>query len=91
VARYRTKDEVDLAWNRIRRHITEGIDSRIRDVREVLLNEALSDAWDNYTKAIETGTVIQLEEDATRWVEAIIEPQLAPVVEAIGGADLDES
>ncbi len=85
MARYRTKDEVDLVWNRIRRHITEGLDSRIRDLREEVLNELYTAAWEKYTAAIETGSIVELEDEATRWVDDLLRRQLRPAIEAMNG------
>lgn len=61
MARYRTKDEVDLRWNRIRRRITREIDLQIADYREELLNRLLGEAWANYAEAISEGKVLELE------------------------------
>ena len=52
MARFRTKDETDLTWNRIRRQVTRDIDTRILNFREELLNEALTAAWERYADAI---------------------------------------
>jgi len=46
VARYREKDETDLAWNRTRRQLTRDLDTRIQNLREDLLNDILTGAWD---------------------------------------------
>lgn len=61
MARYRTKDEIDLRWNRIRRRITRELDLQIADWREEALNRLLGSAWDQYKDAIATGTVLELE------------------------------
>ena len=60
-ARYRSKDEVDLRWNRIRRRITRELDLQIADWREQALNELLGGAWEQYKKALTTGDVLELE------------------------------
>lgn len=88
MARYRTKDELDLAWNRIRRQITRDIDTRVMNVREEILNKALTKAWDTYTEALESGDVVQLEEQATAWVDEVLTRQLGPVIEVTHG-DVD--
>jgi hypothetical protein len=88
VARYRTKDEIDLAWNRIRRQITRDLDTRIQNFREELLNKALGDAWNKYAAALESGDVIQLEDEASNWVDAMLEAH-RPAIEVAHG-DLDE-
>lgn len=69
MARYREKDETDLVWNRTRRQITRDLDTKIQNFREELLNELLTDAWTKYTKALETGTLVQLEDEASGWVD----------------------
>lgn len=61
MARYRTKDEIDLAWNKIRRRITREVDTQIADVREEILNKLLSSAWTKHVESIGTGEVLQLE------------------------------
>ncbi len=77
MARYREKDETDLVWNRVRRHLTRDLDTRIMNFREELLNRVLSDAWNKYAKAIESGTLIELEDAATSWVEEALRTQFA--------------
>jgi len=72
MARYRDKDETDLAWNRIRRQITRDLDTEIQNAREEVLNELLSGAWDEYTKALKAGTVIELEAKYKRLVSEIV-------------------
>lgn len=88
MARYREKDELDLAWNKIRRKITRELDTRIMDAREEWLNELLVAAWDEYTKAIDKGTVPELEEKATVWiqesVESFLRPRVKEVFDAVG-------
>ena len=68
MARYRSKDEIDLRWNRIRRRITRELDLQIADWREQALNELLGGAWDEYKKAIATGEVLELETSYTQFV-----------------------
>jgi hypothetical protein len=68
VARYRSKDEIDLRWNRIRRRITRELDLQIADWREQALNELLGGAWDEYKKAIASGEVLELEASYTQFV-----------------------
>ena len=78
LARYRTKDETDLVWNRIRRQITRDMDTRIQNFREELLNETLSAAWDRYVDAIATGSLVELEDEASEWVDTLLRRQLRP-------------
>jgi hypothetical protein len=89
VARYREKDETDLVWNRTRRRITRDLDTRIADFREELLNSLLTDAWQRYSSALETGSLVQLEDQASHWVEELLNQQLRPVLEAAVSGDLD--
>jgi hypothetical protein len=68
MARYREKDETDLRWNRIRRRLTRELDTQILDWREDALNKLLSSAWDEYVKALETGSKLELEAHYGAWV-----------------------
>ena len=81
MARYRNKDETDLVWNRTRRRITRDLDTKIMDFREELLNKLLTDAWEKYVAALETGTLVQLEDAASGWVDSILTNQLKPAIE----------
>jgi len=85
VARYRNKDETDLTWNRIRRQVTRDLDTRIQNFREELLNEMLTAAWEKYAEALETGSLVQLEDEATQWVDGVLTTQLRPAIEAMNG------
>jgi hypothetical protein len=76
VARYRTKDETDLVWNRIRRKITRDIDYQLMNVREEMLNVALSAAWGDFTEAIGTGKLIEIEDRYSTYVEGIVKDAL---------------
>ena len=87
MARYRSKDETDLVWNRTRRRITRDLDTQIGDFREELLNELLTAAWERYVKALETGTLVQLEDEASVWVRNVLDGQLRPKIEASGVED----
>jgi hypothetical protein len=82
LARYRSKDETDLVWNRTRRRITRDLDTRIQDFREELLNQMLTAAWEKYVAALETGSLVQLEDDASAWVDELLARQLRPAIEA---------
>ena len=72
MARYRAKDETDLAWNRIRRRITRELDTEIANAREEALNSLLTKAWDEYTTAIGEGTLPEIESKYTNLVTTII-------------------
>jgi hypothetical protein len=85
MARYRNKDETDLVWNRTRRQITRDLDTRIQNFREELLNKLLTDAWERYTEALDTGSLVQLEDEASTWVDTILTTQLQPTLEAEHG------
>lgn len=80
MARYRQKDETDLVWNRTRRQITRDLDTKVMNFREELLNKMLTDAWSKYTEALETGTLVQLEDEASSWVDGVLQAQLLPAV-----------
>jgi len=82
VARYRSKDETDLVWNRTRRRITRDLDTKIQDFREELLNKLLTAAWEQYVAALETGSLVQLEDEASKWVDDLLALQLQPKLEA---------
>jgi hypothetical protein len=85
MARYRQKDETDLVWNRTRRQITRDLDTKLFNFREELLNELLTDAWEKYTKALETGALVQLEDQASTWIDDLLDRQLKPALEAEHG------
>lgn len=68
MARYRHKDSVDLAWNRIRRRLTMELDVQIKDWREDALNHLLAGAWEKYSASIGTGEVLELEAHYNTWV-----------------------
>jgi len=81
VARYRSKDETDLRWNRIRRRITRELDIQISDWREEVLNKLLTTAWEKYVATLETGEKLALESHYENWVAAALTESLdaAPV------------
>lgn len=72
MARYRQKDETDLVWNRIRRQLTRDLDTEIQNRREEVLNELLTGAWDEYTAALKTGTVKEVEAKYSRLFKQIV-------------------
>ena len=72
MARYRSKDEVDLRWNRIRRRITRELDLQIADWREEALNELLGGAWEQYKKALQTGEILELEARYESFVKDVL-------------------
>ena len=72
MARYRSKDEVDLRWNRIRRRITRELDLQIADWREEALNELLGGAWERYKTALSTGEKLELEAHYSTFVAEVL-------------------
>ena len=85
MSRYRSKDETDLVWNKIRRQVTRDLDTKIQNFREELLNKMLTAAWERYVAALETGSLVQLEDEATQWVDEVLRVQLRPAIEAMNG------
>lgn len=83
MARYREKDELDLAWNKIRRRITRDTDTRIMDFREELLNKLLVAAWDKYADALEKGDKPMLEDEASEWIQAHLTRYLTPAMREV--------
>lgn len=84
MARYREKDETDLVWNRIRRQITRDLDTEIQNRREEVLNVLLSGAWDDYTKAIATGELREVEAKYSNLITEIVRDIVQPR-ELVGG------
>lgn len=72
MARYRGKDLTDLTWNAIRRQVTRDLDTRILNIREEILNELLTDAWTKYAEALDSGTLVQLSDVASDWIDVEI-------------------
>jgi len=82
VARYRHKDETDLAWNKIRRRLTAEIDIEVRNVREEILNVALAKAWDDYAEALGEGKIPEVEGRYTELVRAVLSDSVPRIIEA---------
>jgi hypothetical protein len=76
VARYRSKDETDLRWNRARRRITRELDTQIQDVREELLNKLLIAAWEKFRESLETGEIVELDTDYEEFVKRALEESI---------------
>jgi hypothetical protein len=72
MARYRSKDETDMAWNRIRRRITRELDTEIQNRREDALNVLLTQAWTEYIAAVGEGKVPEVESRYTNLVGAVV-------------------
>jgi hypothetical protein len=89
MARYRTKDDVDLAWNQIRRRITRELDIQLADWREKALNNLLGGAWTKFSESLSRGEVLALESDYESWVaRALDEAVTIKPVEADDDAPL---
>ena len=86
MARYREKDELDLAWNKIRRRVTRELDTRMLDFREELLNDLLVVAWDKYTASLEAGEKPELEDQASEWIDSHLREHLTPALEGVRDA-----
>ena len=78
MARYRQKDSTDLVWNRIRRQITRDLDTEIQNRREDVLNDLLSGAWDDYTRAIGSGELREVEARYSRLISEIVKDVVQP-------------
>jgi len=89
MARYRHKDETDLAWNKVRRRITAEIDLEVRNVREEILNVALSKAWDDYATALGEGKIPEVEGRYTQLVKAVLTDAAPRIMEASGVESTD--
>lgn len=81
MARYREKDETDLAWNRIRRRLTRELDTEIQNAREEALNALLTKAWAEYVEALGEGKVPEVESRYTNLVSPIVADVLREVPE----------
>jgi hypothetical protein len=68
MARYRTKDQTDLDWNKIRRRLTRELDTQIADWREDALNDLLGGAFEKYAESLKSGEVLQLDGEYESWV-----------------------
>jgi hypothetical protein len=87
-ARYRHKDETDLAWNRIRRHTTRELDTEIANRREEALNALLTKAWEEYTAAIGEGRVAEVESKYTNLASTIV-ADIVPQARELEDAPVD--
>jgi len=45
----------------------------------------LTASWEKYVAAIETGSLVELEDEATRWVDDLLTRQLRPALKAKNG------
>ena len=85
-ARYRSKDDVDLAWNRVRRRLTRELDTQVQDWREEALNKLLGDAWIKYADRLGRGEVIELEAEYEEWVGKALEENVPLVLVELNDA-----
>ena len=69
MARYRTKDEVDLRWNAIRRAATARVDLEVKTYREKRLNDVLTELWTTFSRALSEGDIVELEPEYEQWVK----------------------
>lgn len=69
MARYRTKDQTDLDWNKIRRRLTRELDIQIADFREEALNDLLGGAWEKFAASLASGEVLELDGAYESWVQ----------------------
>lgn len=83
MARYRQKTHDELVWNDIRRRLTRQLDVEVAAVRERILNSLLTGAFEEYTKALESGEEIQLESHVAAWVADAMTEALKPKVESL--------
>lgn len=72
MARYRTKTAEDLAWNRVRRHLTRALDTTIQDRREEALNVLLDKAFDEFRSALQVGEIKEVEARYERFALEIV-------------------
>ena len=82
MARYRTKDDVDLAWNKARRRITAEVTIATQDVREEILNVALSKAWNDFAEALGEGKVPVVEGRYSELVTSILNDAVPKIMAA---------
>lgn len=83
MARYRSKDSVDLAWNDLRRRLTLQVDAEVRMVRENILNRVLTGAWQEFQKSLERGEVLRLESEVAAFVSATMAQSVDPTAEEL--------
>ena len=89
MARYRSKDEVDLRWNQIRRRITKELDVQIANWREAALNHLLGEAWTEYARGLESGEVRVLEPVYSQFVKDALDESIDTDMPSSDEADVD--
>ncbi len=73
MAKYRHKDQTELRWNAIRRALTRELDTKISDFRENALNDLLAGAYEDFSLALASGKLPELENDYKDWVGKALE------------------
>lgn len=81
MARYRSKDQTDLAWNEVRRRITRELDAQIARWREHQLNLLLSSAWERFAASLERGEILSMESHYEGWVDKALDGAITIVPE----------
>lgn len=89
MARYREKDSTDLRWNDIRRRITRALDTEVQAFREVVLNDLLVAAWDEFTKSLESGEELILASHVAEWVGDAMRQSLGVKLDALNVNQMD--
>lgn len=89
MARYREKSPEDMAWNRIRRHLTRELDTAIGDAREEALNSLLTHAFDEFVKAVEGGTMREVESKYAALSLAIVKDIVPDAAKVLDGAPVE--
>lgn len=67
-ARYRSKDEIDLAWNAIRKIAEARLNVEFAIAKERRKNEILTQLWGEFEKSLARGEVMALEPEFETWV-----------------------
>jgi hypothetical protein len=76
MARYRKKDEVDLAWNALRAAATARINLKYKILREREVDDVLGQLWTKFERSLASGELLELEPEYERWVrDALPLPQ----------------
>ena len=84
MARYREKDDTDMAWNEIRRQITRTVDTSILNKRERVLNVLLSQAWDKFAASLENNEIPRLDDKYKELVDEVVKDVFPNEPEMVG-------
>lgn len=82
MARYRSKAQTDIDWNRLRRRITRELDIQIAEWREVALNELLTGAWEKFAASLSAGETLELEASYESFVAKALDDAVTVTVDA---------